>query len=220
MHEWEVYRPLPLSVSLFDSDSDLKGEAVVTKAAWCKATVVEHCLAEGSIWVQLQEVWPGYNVELRSSDVYRHLLSSKLAQRARLLEPPNLDRFEAHAGLDERWLDGALECFRHNGFVILRNALSRNKCCELLRACEQAEVEIRHIRPRGNRGPGRSSFGVASKTGSMLHQRAWAQLLDCEALLDLLEVIFPEGGECVSGGGDLVFEEGGGSCHQRLHSDL
>jgi hypothetical protein len=156
----------------------------------------------------------------------RYVLSSSLVQHLRLLEPTDLGDlgdFEAHVTNDKRWLDKALKSFRHHGFVVLRDALELWKCTNLLRACEEAEVEIRKVSPHGNRAPGRSSFGKASKTGSMLHDAAWAQLLDCKPLLALLEMIMPEGGECVSGGGDFVYEEGEEGCgseYQFLHSDL
>ena len=54
----------------------------------------------------------------------------------------------------------------------------------------------------------------------MLHDIAWVRALDCKPLLDFLNVIMPEGGECVSAGGDFVSGGDVGSKYQRLHSDI
>jgi hypothetical protein len=159
-------------------------------------------------WGELKEAVP-------ASAIYRAVTSRFLGSP--LLTPPDLEAFEAVVG-DPGWLSQALKRFRYHGFVVLRNCIGRGQCKRLYAACREAEAEIIKRCPSGNRGPSRWSFAVASRTGSMLHEPAWVELLDSVPLLQLLDGILPEGGECVSGGGDFVF--GGAAEFQRIHSDI
>jgi len=59
---------------------------------------------------------------------------------------------------------------------------------------------------------------MASRTRSMLHDPAWSMLLSCEPILEVLERVFPEGGECIAGGGDFVAEHT--KTYQPIHSDI
>lgn len=163
------------------------------------------------------------------------------------ISPETFESFCVQADSCRCWAFDALRLFQRNGFVVVRDAFCPKKCDIMLEACRRAQSDLRaHHQTRlatsgplaGSRGARRWSFGVASRTRSMLHRPAWASLLDCEALLDLLELVLPSGGTCVSSGGDFVegdaaAEEGQEgeapepsagapprSGHQTLHSDL
>eukprot|EP00927_Polykrikos_kofoidii_P041132 TRINITY_DN35049_c0_g1_i1.p1 TRINITY_DN35049_c0_g1~~TRINITY_DN35049_c0_g1_i1.p1 ORF type:complete len:608 (+),score=83.20 TRINITY_DN35049_c0_g1_i1:51-1826(+) len=120
------------------------------------------------------------------------------------------------------WSMTALRLFRRNGFVVVKGALDANCCHKLLDGCREAEKQIFLATGlhglSGNRGPGRWSFAVASKTGSMLHHEAWVSMLECKPLLELIQFLFPAGGFCVAAGGDYV--EGDTGFYQHLHSDV
>ncbi|CAE8660576.1 unnamed protein product, partial [Polarella glacialis] len=144
------------------------------------------------------------------------------------VSPTNLELFCVTPGW-LGWQHEALRCFRRHGFVIVKGALQTglgSPCETLLSACLTAESELAAMaveasegqKPLGSRGAGRMSFGNASKTGSLLHNSAWAQLLDCGPLLDIVDLLLPGGGECVVGGGDFVKPRT--EKYQQLHSDL
>ena len=144
----------------------------------------------------------------------------------RLVSLKTLDSFCVKANSSGHWALDALRLFQRNGFVVVRDAFSLERCEKVLEACRQEEVALRSHNaarpghhPAGRRGPGRWSFGVASKTRSMLHVPAWAHLLDCAPLLEVLELVMPNGGTCTSSGGDFV-EAHVGFSYQPLHSDL
>ena len=126
------------------------------------------------------------------------------------------------------WVDDALKIFPDHGFVVVHNTLEADQCQDVLQDCQQAAEKI--VRPqgtgeRGNRGPGRYSFGVASTTGGMLHLENFSKhLLDsaCSKLHPLLDNIFRGGSRsgfvCTGGGGDFVL--GDTASDQTIHSDL
>ena len=126
------------------------------------------------------------------------------------------------------WEDEAYKLFSDHGFVVLQNVLEPHQYEAVLQDCKQAAEKIvqpEGVGDRGNRGPGRYSFGVASSTGGMFHLQSFSQhLLDgaCSKLLPLLAHIF-EGGVrsgfvCTGGGGDFVMGET--SSDQGIHSDI
>ena len=108
--------------------------------------------------------------------------------------------------------------FRQAGLLVVRRGLGPTECRSLHDSCREASVQALQRSPDGNRGADRFSFGKAAPRGTMLDRREWLALLHCEALLDILELIFPEGGELIAGGGDFVL--GGCPGHQHLHSDI
>jgi len=128
------------------------------------------------------------------------------------------------SSVDFNWEVRALKIFQEHGFVIVEDALTDEQCSEVLQDCQTLEKTMVTNR-KGNRGPGRYSFGNASATGSMLHRRAWAmQLLEggCGVLLPLLEQIFdadePTGYFVQAGGGDFVLDRV--STMQDFHADI
>eukprot|EP00933_Yihiella_yeosuensis_P063642 TRINITY_DN6685_c1_g1_i1.p1 TRINITY_DN6685_c1_g1~~TRINITY_DN6685_c1_g1_i1.p1 ORF type:complete len:309 (+),score=30.07 TRINITY_DN6685_c1_g1_i1:452-1378(+) len=128
--------------------------------------------------------------------------------------------------LVEDWQQVALQLFRKHGFVIIKGALDADRRSQLESACRSAEAEILEVANRsssgrsaiGSRGKGRFSFANASKTGSMFHEKAWAELLECTPLQDMIALLMPDGGRCVVAGGDFVLPNT--DSYQPLHSDF
>lgn len=126
----------------------------------------------------------------------------------------------------ENWEATALAIFRKSGFVVVEDVLNDVQCREVLEVCNTVAKEMVGPDRAGNRGPGRYSFGTASSTGSILHERAIASNLLSHAgmiLHPLLCNIFccDEGKpqfSCYSGGGDFVLP--GVEEYQPLHSDI
>jgi hypothetical protein len=125
----------------------------------------------------------------------------------------------------KQWITDAQARFFEHGFVIIDNVLTPGQQLDVLTTCQCAAEEIVGTGKAGNRGPGRYSFGVASSTGSMLHEESFAiQLLGvaCSKLYPLLEHIFDCGAKdcfiCTGAGGDFVL--GGTAEDQHLHSDM
>lgn len=124
------------------------------------------------------------------------------------------------------WEATALAIFRKSGFVVVEDVLNDVQCREVLEVCNAVAKEMVGPHCAGNRGHGRYSFGWASSTGSILHERAIASNLLSHAgmiLHPLLCSIFccDEGKpqfSCYSGGGDFVLP--GVEEYQPLHSDI
>ena len=116
------------------------------------------------------------------------------------------------------WQNDALRIFREACLLVVRGGVERHVTQLLLQRCQEASSMALQQTPSGNRDHGRFRFGKAVDSGSMLDRREWLALLESVALLDVLDLIFPEGGEVVTGGGDFVVA---GCCeYQRLHSDV
>ena len=154
------------------------------------------------------------------SNVVRPLLSRLPSLLT--VQPSGLDAFAVTADSDSSrasgWVRHAMRLFRQHGFVILRRVLGRHECESLHAACHRVEAEVRKLSPTGNRGDKRWSFSLASKTSSMLHEPAWAYLLRCTPLIELVELLFPGGGMCTTAGGDFV--AAGAERYQRIHGDV
>ena len=65
------------------------------------------------------------------------------------------------------WEDEAIRICQESGFVVVLEVLNISQCKEVLQTCEQLAEEMVAPDPKGNRAPGRYSFGVASSTGSI-----------------------------------------------------
>ena len=62
-----------------------------------------------------------------------------------------------------RWkdeADEAMRIFQESGFVVVLEVLNISQCKEVLQTCKQLAEEILAPDPKGNRAPGRYSFGV------------------------------------------------------------
>lgn len=125
----------------------------------------------------------------------------------------------------EGWQGDAFDIFAEHGFVVVEHVLALHQCSAVLRDCERVAEEIVGHGRRGNRGPGRYSFGKASSSGSMLHVPSFARHLLGNAgrmLRPLLDRIFFNGERpgfsCLSASGDFVL--GDVHTHQALHADI
>ena len=86
-------------------------------------------------------------------------------------------------------VERALEIFRRDGFVVVRDVLDAEQTQFLAEGCHQVVEEILAVDndKSGNRGSGRYSFGGSSLKRSQLHQPAWQMMLEVDAMHDLLE---------------------------------
>ena len=77
-------------------------------------------------------------------------------------------------------IERARDLFYRDGFVVVVDALTSQQLERLRAACDRAIHNIMALDKQriGNRGSHRYSFGAASKTGHMMHDPAWAMLLD------------------------------------------
>ncbi len=118
-------------------------------------------------------------------------------------------------------IDRAASLFHRDGFVVVRDALTREQVDWLNKGCER---EIRNILAldkyrRGNRGSHRYSFGSASKSGELLHHPEWAMLVDLPTVTPILTAIWGARTYlCHGGAGDFCLP--GAVEYQRLHSDM
>ena len=72
---------------------------------------------------------------------------------------------------------------------------------------------------QGNRGTHRYSFGSASITGQLLHEPAWAMLVDLPTLTPIISALFGSDDYILRGaGGDFCLP--GAHTYQHLHSDM
>jgi len=118
-------------------------------------------------------------------------------------------------------IEKARDLFYRDGFVVVVDALAPQLLDSMRDACSQAIHEILSLDKHrvGNRGSHRYSFGSASKTGHMMHESAWTQLLDVPTVTPILTAIFDSADYIArGGGGDFCLP--GATEYQRLHSDI
>ena len=77
-------------------------------------------------------------------------------------------------------IEDAVRIFYRDGFVVIENAIDHEQLAALQEASERVirEVLAMDKNRQGNRGSHRYSFGSASRTGQLLHEPAWAMLVD------------------------------------------
>lgn len=133
-------------------------------------------------------------------------------------EEATKNTFQPHS--DPDYVPKAASALLESGWAVLRGILNQNDIDALSQTAHEVAAKILlHDSSRlGNRGPRRYSYGGASKTHHMVHEQAWARLLDNKLLTPVLDFLY--GGEyvAVGGGGDFVL--GSTDTHQRLHVDL
>jgi hypothetical protein len=111
----------------------------------------------------------------------------------------------------------AVELFRRDGFVVVKDVLSSAHLLQLQAAAKTLVATI-VARGVGSTGPRRYSFGAASTSGSLLHMPEWAALTELNATFSILAGIFgSEDFVVASAGGDFCLP---GADYQPLHSDL
>lgn len=121
----------------------------------------------------------------------------------------------------------AAQIFQRDGFVVVRDLLSPDQLARLREASARVLRRILEVRGEGGRKyvtesfrlPHRYSYGTCSATRQMLHDRAWAEVIDLPTTTPLLETIFGSRGYRVTGaGGDLCLP--GAIEYQHLHGDV
>jgi ectoine hydroxylase-related dioxygenase (phytanoyl-CoA dioxygenase family) len=111
-------------------------------------------------------------------------------------------------------VDKAARIFHRDGFVVMRNALTTEQLAYARSGAERVIAQQTAAIPLedANRGYARYSFG------SQLHHPEWAQLIDLQTVLPVLEAIWASGDfHCWGGGGDYSLP---GARIQKLHADI
>jgi ectoine hydroxylase-related dioxygenase (phytanoyl-CoA dioxygenase family) len=123
--------------------------------------------------------------------------------------------------LDPSEIERAVQLFRRDGFVVIRDALTPEQTAFLKAGVDRACAEILALDPdrSGNRGSHRYSFGGSSLTRSMLHHPEWQMLIDLPTVTPVLTAIFGSSDYSVrSGSGDFCLP--GAVEYQPLHADM
>lgn len=124
-------------------------------------------------------------------------------------------------------IDRAVRIFHRDGFVVVRDLLDpdtldrfRAGCVRVLRQIlEIPGIDGRKYITESNRLPHRYSFGTASASRHLLHDEAWASMIDLPTTTPILKKIFGTPDYLVVGaGGDLCLP--GAIEYQHLHGDI
>ncbi len=159
------------------------------------------------------------------------------APKARVYDDPSVEelrkKLEQHNGYheldicDPDELERAATIFWRDGFVVVRDLLNEENLEKFREGSSRVLQEI--LRPDGengqkyitesNRLPHRYSYGTTSSSRQLLHDDAWASMVDLDTTTPLLTKLF--GGPdyvVVGAGGDLCLP--GAVEYQHLHSDV
>ena len=120
----------------------------------------------------------------------------------------------------------AARIFHRDGFVVVRDLLNSEQLARWRAGCARALRDILSIPGQGNRKymsetgrlPHRYSYGTSSASRQMLHDPAWASMIDLPTTTPIVTEIFGTSDYRVWGsGGDLCLP--GAIEYQHLHSD-
>ena len=121
-------------------------------------------------------------------------------------------------------VERAARLFHRDGFVVVRDALDPAQTARLRAATDRQLARILATDPQAAVGggagglPHRYSFGSASGSRHMLHEREWCELIDLPTTTPILTAIFGSADYLVlGGGGDVALP--GAIEYQGLHSD-
>ena len=137
----------------------------------------------------------------------QHLKANNGIRGLEVLEPHEIDR--------------AVRVFSRDGFVVIRDVLTRDQLDFLRGGCDRVIHEIMSLDKNrdGNRGSHRYSFGASSITGQQLHQPEWQMLIDLETVSPIVTALFGSSHYALRGsGGDFCLP--GAHRYQPLHSDM
>ena len=127
---------------------------------------------------------------------------------------------------DPSEIERAARIFRRDGFVVIRDLLDaerltrwREGCTRVLRnILEISGIDGRKYVNETNRLPHRYSYGSSSASRQLLHDPAWASMVDLPTTTPILSAIFGSTDYVVAGsGGDLCLP--GAIEYQHLHTD-
>jgi hypothetical protein len=134
---------------------------------------------------------------------------------------PGLEIVEPHE------VERARRIFFRDGFVVVRDLLDPERLEQFREASARILRQILEIPGFGGRKyitetmrlPHRYSYGTASASRHLLHEPAWAAMIDLPTTTPILSAIFGGADYCVLGaGGDLCLP--GAIEYQTLHSDM
>ena len=123
--------------------------------------------------------------------------------------------------VDHEDVQRAAKLFYRDGFVVVADVVPEDILNELKEACMSLVRSMVRCdaHRKGNRGSHRYSFSEAFESGSCLHLRPWARLVDMPRLTPVLQHIFDSPDYRLAGaGGDFVLP--GAIGYQPLHTDL
>lgn len=123
-------------------------------------------------------------------------------------------------------VERAARIFHRDGFVVVRDALVEPRLADLREACERNlrtilsaphQTDRKYVQETG-RLPHRYCYGTCSASRQMMHEPAWANLIDMPTTTPILCEIFGSSNYGVwGGGGDLSLP--GAIEYQHLHTD-
>ena len=123
-------------------------------------------------------------------------------------------------------VERATRIFRRDGFVVVRDALDAEHLALFREGCARVLKEIlampgrdgRRYLAESGRLPHRYCYGTTSASRQMMHDRAWASMIDLPTTTPILKAIFASEDYGVwGGGGDLSLP--GAIEYQHLHTD-
>lgn len=118
-------------------------------------------------------------------------------------------------------LEGALELFHRDGFVVIADVMNAEQTGFLAAGCKQVADEVIALDQArdGNRGSHRYSFGGSSLTRSQLHRPEWQMMLEIPFVDRLVSAIFGSPAYALrAASGDFCLP--GAFGYQPLHSDV
>ena len=141
-----------------------------------------------------------------------------------------LEKDNGYVGLDicsPDEIERAKTIFFRDGFVVVENLLNEEQLATFREGSARVLREI--LEPDGhdgrkyltetNRLPHRYSYGTTSASRQLLHDHAWASMIDLETTTPIMEALFGSEDYVVLGaGGDLCLP--GAIEYQHLHADL
>lgn len=143
--------------------------------------------------------------------------AEELSQRSGFRRGGVQDIPAVNAGSDAT---AAAALFKDKGIVVVLRALTGEALMGLRATSDIVMDDIVRHDPEGlgSRGPKRYSFGGSSSTGSQLHHKEWAVLVDVPAVTAILDEIWAsQDYACFTTGGDFCLA--GAPGHQNLHAD-
>ena len=193
-----------------------------TSIGWCANTPINETMdADGNPSIQ-ETGFPASDPTAPSARVYDHPEVQALRTRLQahngirgldVCEPDEIDRIE--------------RIFRRDGFVVVNHLLNTDELARWRDACARVLKDILSIPAPGGRKylteterlPHRYSYGTSSASRHMLHDPAWASMIDLPTTTPILKRLFGGGDYCVIGaGGDLCLP--GSVEYQTLHGDV
>lgn len=179
---------------------------------------------------------PVGEIDIETTPEHRNLIAGdpRCATWTRSYDDPNVcalrERLRERNGIpglevvSPEEIDRAATLFHRDGFVAVRNALTKEELAWLRNAAAEVIATIADADPDAAVGggagglPHRYSFGGTSASRHMFHRPEWRQLIDLPTTTPILTAIFGSDEYLVYGaGGDLALP--GAIEYQGLHSD-